>query len=39
MPKDSYPQVFTCKYPAQYVIETKAGWYDKHGNKDIKLSI
>lgn len=39
MPKDSYPEIFTCKYPTQYVVETKAGWYDRHGNKDIKLSI
>jgi uncharacterized membrane protein (UPF0127 family) len=39
MSPDSYPKIFTCKKPAQYAVETRSGWYARHGNKSIKLSI
>jgi uncharacterized membrane protein (UPF0127 family) len=39
MPTNSYPKTFKCNIPFQYAVETKAGWYDRNGNRDIKLSI
>jgi len=37
MSNNSYPKIFSCDSPIQYAVETKAGWYNRHGNKNLKL--
>jgi uncharacterized membrane protein (UPF0127 family) len=39
MQSNTYPKTYHCPVPVQYAVETKAGWYDRNGEKDLKLHL
>ena len=39
MQPDTYPKTYSCPFPVQYVVETKAGWCDRNGKEQLKLHL
>ena len=39
MQPNTYPKTYHCPILVQYAVETKAGWYDRNGEKDLKLHL
>lgn len=39
MQPNTYPKTYKCDIPVQYVVETKAGWYDRNGEEQLKLHL
>jgi uncharacterized membrane protein (UPF0127 family) len=39
MQPNTYPKTYTSNIPVRYAIETRAGWYNRHGEKQLKLHL
>lgn len=39
MQPNTYPKRYNCEIPIQYAVETKAGWYERNGDEQLKLHL
>ena len=39
MQPNTYPKKYICETPIQYAVETKAGWYERNGDEQLKLHL